>query len=162
MKKALLLALAVIIIFSTFTGCDAVKEVIENKKGASLGEKADDTKIPLDGAQIEYVSSTSTSLTVKIRNNTSSTWQSGNRRDYTLEAEKDGEWYAVTQIGELANTMELMIIAPGNEFTHTFEFSGRYGKLQPGKYRVVKALWANATENSAAGEFHLVCEFTVA
>jgi hypothetical protein len=82
-------------------------------------------------------------------------------RDYRLEIERDGEWYEVKQIGELANTMELMIFAPEQELTHTFEFAERYGKLATGRYRVVKSFWANATETSEAGEFYLVCEFTV-
>ena len=110
---------------------------------------------------MEYISNTSDTLTVKIENLTDSTWQSGNMRDYSLEAERDGEWYSVTQIGEFANTMELMLFAPGNELTHTFKFKDRYGKLPAGKYRVVKSFWANATETVEAGEFHLVCEFTV-
>jgi hypothetical protein len=82
-------------------------------------------------------------------------------RDYSLEAEKNGEWYTVNQVGELANTMELMIFAPGETLTHTFEFKERYGNLPSGKYRVVKSFWANKTETADAHEFHLVCEFTV-
>jgi hypothetical protein len=126
-----------------------------------LGDKSDGAKTEEQGALITLVSSNSSSLTVRIENSTDSTWQSGNMRDYSLEAEKNGEWYTVTQIGEFANTMELMIFAPGETLTHTFEFKERYGNLPSGKYRVVKSFWANKTETADAHEFHLVCEFTV-
>ena len=161
MKKTLLIIAALVLISVSLIGCDATKEFFDKKSDATLGEKSDGEKISYENAEMMYVSNTSNSLTVKIVNNTASTWQSGNMRDYSLEAEKDGEWYSVTQIGEYANTMELMIFAPGQEMTHTFNFYDRYGKLAPGKYRVVKSYWANATETTEAGEFHLVCEFTV-
>ena len=161
MKKTLLIIAALVLISVSLIGCDATKEFFDKKSDATLGGKSDGEKISYENAEMMYVSNTSNSLTVKIVNNTASTWQSGNMRDYSLEAEKDGEWYSVTQIGEYANTMELMIFAPGQEMTHTFNFYDRYGKLAPGKYRVVKSYWANATETTEAGEFHLVCEFTV-
>lgn len=132
------------------------------KKNASLGERVEGNEnIPADVADTKLIESSPTSLTVRIENNTDSTWQSGNMRDYRLEAERDGEWYEVKQIGELANTMELMIFAPGESLTHTFEFGERYGTLPQGKYRVVKSFWANATPSTEAHEFYFVCEFVV-
>ena len=127
----------------------------------AIGSKNEAQIIEENGAIITLISADSTALTVKIENNTDSTWQSGNMKDYSLEVQKDGEWYTVNQIGEFANTMELMIFAPGESMTHTFRFSDRYGNLTPGKYRVVKSYWANKTDTADAHEFHLVCEFTV-
>lgn len=161
MKKTLILSCAILLILASFAGCEAIRSFVKGKTAAGIGEKAESEKTHLDGAEMEYVSSSSESLTVRIENRTDSTWQSGNMKDYQLEAEKDGEWYTVTPIKEIANTLELMLFAPGEKLTHTFEFVERYGKLMPGKYRVVKSYWANATENIAAGEFYLVCEFTV-
>ena len=166
MKKTILIA-AMILILSSLVGCDMLKNKIDEhnlsgNKGASIADKVeDDNTVSRDGADIALISNTSTSLTVTINNNTDSTWQSGNMRDYRLEAERDGEWYAVKQIGEYANTMELMLFSPGQTLTHTFEFSDRYGTLPAGKYRVVKSFWANATATTEAHEFHLVCEFVV-
>ena len=82
-------------------------------------------------------------------------------RDYRLETERGGEWYEVKQIGEFANTMELMIFTPGQILTHTFDLELRYGKLPAGSYRVVKSFWANATATEEAHEFYLICEFSV-
>lgn len=161
MKKTVLILAALLIILSTFTGCESIRGILAGLKGATVtGDKAGETT-DLNGAIMEYISSTSDALTVRMENRTDSTWQSGNMRDYHLEAEIDGEWYEVEQIGEFANTMELMIFAPGDEMTHTFSFSAKYGRLSPGKYRVVKSFWANATDTVEAHEFHLVCEFTV-
>ena len=160
MKKTVFIA-AILVFSLLLAGCDMIDELKVNGN-AGLGEKVEDESMPTrEGALIEAISSSETSLTVKIDNNTDSTWQSGNMRDYRLETERDGEWYEVKQIGEFANTMELMIFAPGKTLTHTFEFAERYGKLSEGNYRVVKSFWANATESTEAHEFYLVCEFTV-
>ena len=154
MRKILLIAL-VCLLTACFFGCDGVD------KTAHLGDPADTERPEREGAIMRYVSDTNSSLSVVIENNTESVWQSGNMRDYTLEAEKNGEWFEVEQKGEFANTMELMIFAPGDELSHTFDFSERYGTLAPGKYRVVKSWWANATETEDAAEFYLSCEFVV-
>lgn len=159
MKNTLLIA-AIMLVLISLTGCDMIEKIIP-LKNATVGDKANSDNPTREGADITLISSSATALTVKIENNTDSTWQSGNMRDYHLEARKDGEWYTVNQIGEFANTMELMIFAPGENMTHTFEFSERYGKLADGKYRVVKSFWANATPTTEAHEFHLICEFTV-
>ena len=156
MKKILFTAI-LLMILSAFVGCDIIKK----NDGASLGDEVGDERTEKEGAVMDFVSYSDGKLTVKIENNTDSTWQSGNMRDYRLEAERDGTWYEVEQIGEYANTMELLIFAPGQTLTHTFSFGDRYGKLSPGKYRVVKSWWANATEDTEAGEFFLECEFTV-
>lgn len=161
MKKTVLILAALLIIISSFTGCDAIRTLVAKAQCSGVKEEAADEKTVLDGAIMEYISSTQDTLTVRMENRTDSTWQSGNMRDYHLEAEIDGTWYEVEQIGEFANTMELMIFAPGDEMTHTFSFSARYGRLSAGKYRVVKSFWANATDTVEAHEFHLVCEFTV-
>lgn len=152
---------AALLLLVSLVGCDMMDKYIP-KNDASIGDKVEDgEKVTEGGADVTVVSSSDTALTVTIVNNTDSTWQSGNMRDYRLEAEKDGEWYEVKQIGEYANTMELMIFAGGQSMTHTFEFAARYGKLGAGKYRIVKSFWANATPTSEAHEFYLICEFTV-
>lgn len=158
MKKIIITA-ALILLCASLMSCDMINRFFRDD--IKLGDKSDGAKTEEQGALITLVSSNSSSLTVRIENSTDSTWQSGNMRDYSLEAEKNGEWYTVNQVGELANTMELMIFAPGETLTHTFEFKERYGNLPSGKYRVVKSFWANKTETADAHEFHLVCEFTV-
>lgn len=168
MRKVLLMA-ALLIFVASLVGCDMFKRItddidlggVSNKEASITDETEEKDTVSKDGADVALLSANATSLTVKIENNTDSTWQSGNMRDYRLEAERDGAWYAVKQIGEYANTMELMLFAPGETLTHTFEFADRYGKLPAGKYRVVKSFWANATASTEAHEFHLVCEFTV-
>ena len=160
MKKIILIS-ALLILCATLPSCDMINKIKHGKTDSTVGDKTEGSKIEESGAIATLISADSTSATVKIENKTNSTWQSGNMRDYSLEVENDGEWYQVNQIGEYANTMELMIFSPGESLTHTFLFAERYGNLTPGKYRVVKAYWANKTETSDAHEFHLICEFTV-
>ena len=158
MKKIITIA-ALILLFASLASCDMMNKIFSGD--IKVGDKSESPKNEESGAVATAISSDSSSLTVEIENNTDSTWQSGNMRDYSLEVERDGEWYTVTQVGEFANTMELMIFAPGETLTHTFTFTERYGNLTAGKYRVVKSFWANKTEAVDAHEFHLVCEFTV-
>lgn len=161
MKRIILIA-AFLILCASLISCDAVKKIFPHLiSDIKIGDKSDTAKNEKKGAYATFISADSHSLTLKIENNTDSTWQSGNMKDYSLEVQKDGEWYTVTQVGEFANTMELLIFAPGEELTHTFEFAERYGTLTPGKYRWVKSWWANATETDEAHEFHLICEFIV-
>ena len=161
MKKPLIFISALILLSMSFVSCDMIEKYSGEQKHSETGDASSLETKDYDGAMITHISSSSTSLTVKIENNTESTWQSGNMRDYTLEVERDGQWYSVKQIGEMANTMELMIFSPGQMITHTFEFAERYGTLDAGKYRVVKSYWANRTATEDAHEFTLVCEFTV-
>ena len=157
----IIFVVAALLLLLSLVGCDMIDKYTP-EKDASIGDKVEDgEKVTEGGADVTVFSSSDTALTVTIVNNTDSTWQSGNMRDYRLEVEKDGEWYEVKQIGEYANTMELMIFAGGQSMTHTFEFAARYGKLGAGKYRIVKSFWANATPTSEAHEFYLICEFTV-
>ena len=158
MRKIIIIA-ALILLCASLASCDMIKKIFPDD--IKVGDKSETPKNEESGALVTLISFDSSSLTVKIENNTDSTWQSGNMRDYSLEVERDGEWYTVTQVGEFANTMELMIFAPGETLTHTFTFAERYGNLTEGKYRVVKSFWANKTETVDAHEFHLICEFTV-
>ena len=166
MKRIMLIALACLMINSA-VGCDKIENL---DSGFSANDEAPKIETPtddvdredLDGGMMKYVSSTASSLTVELKNDTDSVWQSGNMRDYTLECERDGVWYTVEAKGDFANTMELMLFAPGQTLTHTFDFAERYGALPGGKYRVVKSWWANASATREAGEFYLTCEFTVA
>lgn len=160
MKKIIIFA-AFLVLVASLVSCNMIDKHLPEKGNATVGDKSEGEKIEQTGAACTVISADSSSLSVRIENNTDSTWQSGNMRDYTLEVKKDGEWYSVNQIGEFANTMELMIFAPGQTLTHTFSFADRYGVLTPGEYRIVKSFWANKTETEDAHEFHLVCEFTV-
>ena len=158
MKKIITVA-ALILLFASLVSCDMINKIFSDD--IKVGDKSESPKNEENGAVATVISSDSSSLTVKIEKYTGSTWQSGNMRDYSLEVERNGEWYTVAQVGEFANTMELMIFAPGETLTHTFAFAERYGNLTAGKYRVVKSFWANKTETVDAHEFYLICEFTV-
>jgi hypothetical protein len=163
MRKYVFIA-AVLILALSLVSCDMIDKinVFLPEQNATVGDRVEKNEsVPTDEADVTVLEATSSSMTAVITNNTDSTWQSGNMRDYRLEVKKDGEWYEVKQVGELANTMELMLFAPGETMTHTFEFSNRYGILPAGEYRVVKSFWANSTATTEAHEFYLVCEFTV-
>ncbi len=154
MKKAIIFAL-IFAITAAFTGCNMKNEDM------IIGDRSDISPISKDGAEVSVLNVTPSSLTVKIKNNTDSFWQSGNYREYSLEYKLGGEWYKVTQTGETANTMELVIFAPGEELTHTFDLENRYGKLNTGTYRLIKSYWANRTDSEDAHAFYITIEFDI-
>lgn len=158
MRKILLIAL-VSLIAASMAGCSFIDGFFT--KDVSIGDQILGEYSEREGAVMEFVSYSDNALTVTIKNNTDYAWQSGNMRDYRLEVERDGQWYQVKQIGEFANTMELMIFAPSNSLTHTFNFTERYGTLTAGKYRVVKSWWANSQNEDEKGSFDLWCEFEI-
>ncbi len=154
MKKLILLTAILLLMahFSEYTLMD---------KKVDLGDAAPAVGEALDGAGMIYISSDDRSLTVKVENNTGVVWQSGNMKQYRLEKKVEGEWRSLTQIGEFANTMELIIISDGESFEHRFDFSKRYGTLTDGTYRVVKSFWANYPPPADGEAFDLILEFEV-
>ncbi len=149
--KKIIKALMLLLCFLPICGCAVIDS----------GELAQDPEKLYTGADVTVISADRNSLTVKIVNNSESVWQSGNMRDYELQMLHNGEWYKVKQIGEFANTMELMVLVPGEDLEHTFEFTQRYGILSNGSYRVVKSYWANSTETEDGRSFDLVINFKV-
>lgn len=156
MKKYLVIAICIIMMM--LSGCNMNKT---NGKDATVGDKVEGGESVQNNEAMKLVKATNKSATVTIENNSPSVWQSGNMKDYELQILKDGEWYKVEQIGEFANTMELMGLHPGQKITHTFEFEKRYGTLPSGRYRIVKRWWGSLTANSEKGEIITACEFDV-
>ena len=156
--KRLLFFTLIFLLASALIACETKNEETDE---IIIGDLVEDGRESYEGAIMQHISNTNTTLTVYMENATEAAWQSGNMRDYHLEVELDGVWYKVEDKNEVPNTMEAMIFAPGDTVTHTFDFSERYGTLTAGKYRVVKSWWANATETSKGGGFYLTCEFTV-
>ncbi len=150
--------LAAIICCLSLYGCNMTDKSYPD---ATVGDAADEPYASIDGANIECTGCDRTSLSVRITNASPAVWQSGNMREYELHRKEGDVWYRVEQIGEFANTMELMIFPIGDTVEHTFDFSVRYGALPDGSYRLVKSCWAHKTENSDAAAFALVLEFEI-
>ncbi len=153
--RKLILVLVMLVLSALPVGCDPAE------KGMTVCGSATELTEGLDGARMIYLSSDETSLTVRIENGTEAIWQSGNMRNYELQVQRSDGWYRVEQIGELANTMELIIFLPGESMDHTFSFTERYGVLESGRYRVVKSFWANYDETGEDRAFDLVLEFDI-
>ena len=79
MKRIIFIA-ALLLLASALIGCDMINKIIPNKD-ASISNKAEGDTVSFDGADVSVISSSATSLTGNIENNTDSTWQSGNMRD---------------------------------------------------------------------------------
>ena len=76
---------------------------------------------------------------------------------FGLERLEEGVWRTVEPIGEIAWEDVLYELSPGEQAEDTAELSGGYGRLEPGKYRLVKRYSVSGQE----GELPLYLEFTV-
>ena len=76
---------------------------------------------------------------------------------FGLERLEEGVWRMVEPIGEIAWEDVLYELSPGEQAEDTAELSGGYGRLEPGKYRLVKRYSVSGQE----GELPLYLEFTV-
>ena len=77
MKKIITIA-ALILLFASLVSCDMINKIFPDD--IKVGDKSESPKNEENGAVATVISSDSSSLTVKIENNTGSTWQSGNMR----------------------------------------------------------------------------------
>lgn len=82
-----------------------------------------------------------------IKNNTHHDIKFG--EPYFLEEERSGKWYEVETIDDLYFNLPLYILKPGESKLIDLNWEHSYGKLDSGKYRVVKEI----DNNNITAEF---------
>lgn len=82
---------------------------------------------------------TNSKVTLNLVNNTNKSYEYGD--PYKIEYKKDNIWNKMTPINDMDFNMIAYIIKPNkiNEITINWEY--HYGKLNPGKYRIVKNIY---------------------
>jgi len=127
-------------------------------RSLSLGEKVgyDTNTFPGASMAVEADTVTATGAALTITNETGGEILSGNRHDFVVQAEKDGDWYDI-ETGEWANTAEAWVLPEGVTDMEA-SWADRYGALPKGHYRIVKGFW---TEGAVERSFRLSAEFDV-
>jgi hypothetical protein len=69
-------------------------------------------------------------------NHTDETYDYG--EPYSIEYEKDGIWYEIIPINDMNFNMIAYILEPKGSKEITVDWEYHYGKLIPGKYRIIK------------------------
>ena len=102
-----------------------------------------DTEVlsPLDGVMMEVTECSDTSVTVRIVNDTDKDIQCGSDFCLEMQDEESGEWRELDEVIDNADfTMEAYMIQKDSPYEAVIDFEWRYGKLEPGRYRIVKTV----------------------
>ncbi len=127
------------------------------------GERDTNTDVlsPLDGVTMEIVEYSDTSVTVRITNDTDKDIQCGSDFCLEMQDEKTGEWRELDEvIDNAAFTMEAYMIQKDSPYETVIDFEWLYGKLEPGRYRIVKTI----TDFRGTGDYTnyaIMAEFSI-
>lgn len=105
-------------------------------------------------------------VSVTVLNPTDTEINSGNEWEFSLQVEKDGQWYDLkAKKDEWANTSEAYIYETNTPRELTFQWANLYGSLDSGHYRVVKSFFEFHEEETERDKrvvaFNLAAEFDI-
>jgi hypothetical protein len=130
MKKILTIVLIGIICFS-LAGCANSIEVGDESKYMISDN--------LVSMKVKEGSLTKLKAILILENNTDDDYSYGN--PYSIEKEEDGIWYELKPIKELSFTLPAYILKAKESIEIEINWESTYGKLTPGKYRIVKGVF---------------------
>ncbi len=136
-------------------------QIVENTEQTDTAEKDIDVSSPLDGVTMEVTECSDTSVTVRIANDTDKDIQCGSVFCLEMQDEETGEWRELDEVIDHADfTMEAYMIQNGSPYEAVIDFEWRYGKLEPGRYRIVKTVTdfrgtGDYTDYTYAAEFSI-------
>lgn len=95
----------------------------------------------LDGVTMEVTECSDTSVTVKITNDTDKDIECGEDFCLKMQDEETGEWRELDKVIDNAafNTIAY-VIQKDSPYEAVIDFEWLYGKLEPGRYRIVKTI----------------------
>ncbi len=90
---------------------------------------------------MEVIECSDTSVTVRIANDTDKDIQCGADFCLKMQDEETGEWRELDEvIDNAAFTSEAYMIQKDSPYETVIDFEWLYGKLEPGRYRIVKTI----------------------
>ena len=126
-----------------YTSTEALTLFAKDILSSTTEEIGTDTDVlsPLDGVTMEVTEYSDTSVTVRITNDTDMDIMCG--EDFCLKIldEETGEWRDLdTIIDDYGFTAEAYMIQKDSPYETVINFEWLYGKLEPGRYRIVKTV----------------------
>lgn len=143
-KSKILSAIIVGVSLTLLSGC-----------GQKLGEEFTQEVNTLEGANITVDESMVTPAGITYTINNQSDRELNYGQDYSLQKEKDGNWYQVEPENPVAVTLELLWLPAGSTDTLETSWDTSYGTLTSGHYRIVKSVSDNENSYYLAGEFDI-------
>ena len=152
--RRLIFIVSVLSVVFLFSAC--------NSNSVILGEVFEEPVNDYEGVTMSIVDGTlsSTGATVCVLNTLDKWVDSGNEHDFGLQIEKNGKWYWLESGEEFANTAEAYMFLTDEPRELKMSWGNRYGKLELGRYRIVKRFF-NYEEPNNRVDFALACEFTL-
>lgn len=128
-----------------FSTCVNAMKVLCTERTANIEmmERDADTDVlsPLDGVPMEVTECSNTSVTIKITNDTDKDIECGSDFCLKMQDEETGEWRELDEvIDNAAFTSEAYMIEKDSPYEKAINFEWIYGKLEPGRYRIVKTI----------------------
>ena len=159
MKKASVFCLALCLL--ALTACGHAPKVSEDASDLEVNTHEGVTMTVVDGSAYPG------QVQVTILNTTDMEIDSGNRADFFLQVEQDGQWYnLIPKQEEFNNTAEAYIYDGETPREMTFQWANRYGSLDPGHYRAVKWFFEfhedETEQDKRVVDFALAAEFDIA
>ncbi|MCM1053192.1 MAG: hypothetical protein NC483_04390 [Ruminococcus sp.] len=139
-------------------GCNS-KNVDNKKTKVRIGEESG-VKIENNDVIFKLKENTLTKSngTFILENNSDLTVGYG--EGYWVEKEQNGKWYSLETISDRIFNLPLYYLEPNNIKELKINLEYGYGKLTPGKYRVVKDMTI-IYENDNFKDFNAAAEFTI-
>ena len=131
--------------------------------GPDVGELFEGEVNTYDGVTMSVVEGSAYpgQVSVEILNATDAEIDSGNEGDFFVQAERDGQWYALETLqDEYANTAEAYVYETDVPRELTLNWTAYYGSLPPGRYRVCKWFFEYRGPGDTT-DFLLAAEFTL-
>ena len=107
----------------------------------SINDADIDVLSPLDGVTMEVTECSNTSVSIKITNDTDKDIECGSDFCLEMQAEETGEWRELDEVIDNAafNAIAYMI-QKDSPYETVIDFEWLYGRLEPGRYRIVKTV----------------------
>ncbi len=107
----------------------------------SINDADIDVLSPLDGVTMEVTECSNTSVSIKITNDTDKDIECGSDFCLEMQDEETGEWRELDQvIDNAAFDAIAYMIQKDSPYEEVIDFEWLYGKLEPGRYRIVKTI----------------------
>ncbi len=113
---------------------------VANDSGMIDNEKIANGSFPLAGVTMEVVENSDTSVTVRITNDTDKDIQCGDMYHLEMYVKETGEWQELDTVNDIIFNDVAYEIKKDFPYKKTVDFEQIYGKLEVGRYRIVKTV----------------------
>lgn len=153
MKKTIIAILICGVMVLGITGCGSSKNDVNSDDKSNIEAVKNNISLSLKEGTLKNAGAT-----FILKNNSDVNIIYGN--PYWIEKETDGKWSKVKTIEDMNFTLPAFGLQPKETKEFKIDFEYGYGKLSPGKYRLVKDIDIEY-EDDTRESFNVTAEFTI-